>query len=69
MKKNMANADRVIRVIIAVILGALYLNGTISGILGIVLLVLSIVFVFTSLVSFCPIYGLLGISTLKKKIK
>ena len=67
MKKNMGNADRIIRVIIAVIIGTLYFTKVISGTLGIVLLVLAIVFVLTSLISFCPLYLPFGLNTLIKK--
>lgn len=63
MKKNMGNTDRVIRIIIAAVIGVLYYTGTISGTLGIVLLVLAGVFVLTSFVSFCPLYAPFGIST------
>ncbi|MEX2410559.1 MAG: DUF2892 domain-containing protein [Candidatus Paceibacterota bacterium] len=63
MKKNMGSADRIIRVIIAAIVGVLYFTGTISGTLGIVLLVLAGVFVLTSLISFCPLYAPFGIRT------
>lgn len=65
MKRNMSNADRGIRVIIAAIIAALYFTGTISGTLGIVLLVLGGVFVLTSLIGFCPLYAPFGISTCK----
>ncbi len=68
MKKNMGSADRIIRVIIAAIIIALYYTGVISGILGIVLIVLSAVFVLTSLVSVCPLYLPFRLSTLRKKI-
>ena len=63
MKKNMGSADRIIRVIIAVIIAVLYYTGVISGTLGIVLLVLGGVFVLTSLISFCPLYLPFGIKT------
>jgi hypothetical protein len=63
MKKNMGTADRVIRVIIAAIIATLYFTGTLTGTLGIVLLVLSGVFVLTSLVSFCPLYAIFGMRT------
>ena len=63
MKKNMGNADRIIRFIVAAIVVALYMSGTISGILGIVLLILSGVFVLTSFIGFCPLYAPFGIST------
>ncbi len=69
MKKNMGTADRIIRVIIAAIVGVLYFTGTITGTLGIVLLVLAGVFVFTSLISFCPLYAPFGIKTCPIKDK
>ena len=69
MKKNMGSVDRIIRVLIAVVLGVLYLTETISGTLGIVLLVLAVVFVMTSLISFCPLYAPFGIKTCSIKEK
>ncbi len=63
MKKNMGSADRIIRLIIAAIIGVLYFTGTISGTLGIILLVLAGVFVLTSFISFCPLYAPFGISS------
>lgn len=63
MKKNMGNSDRIIRFIIAVIIGALYFTGTVTGTLGIVLMVLAGVFLLTSFISFCPLYAPFGIST------
>lgn len=69
MKKNMGSADRIIRVIIAAVVGVLYFTGTISGTLGIVLLVLAGVFVLTSMISFCPLYAPFGIKTCKIKEK
>ena len=63
MKKNMGNADRIIRVMIAAIIATLYFMNIISGTLGIVLLVLAAVFVLTSLFSFCPLYLPFGLKT------
>ena len=63
MKKNMGSADRIIRIIIAAIIGILYFTGTVSGTSGILLLVLAGVFVLTSFISFCPIYAPFGISS------
>jgi len=63
----MGNVDKAIRVIIAAVIAGLYYAGTISGTLGIVLLVFAGVFVLTSLVSFCPLYTLFGISTCPNK--
>ncbi len=67
MKTNMGSIDRIIRVIVAAIVAALYLNGTVSGTVGIILLVLAGIFVLTSLVSICPLYLPFGISTCKIK--
>ncbi len=67
MKKNMGTVDKTVRIIIAAVVAGLYYAGTISGTLGIVLLVFAGVFVLTSLVSFCPLYTLSGISTCPNK--
>jgi len=67
MKKNMGNTDRIIRFIIAAVIGVLYYTGTISGTLGIVLLVLAGVFLLTSFISFCPLYAPFGLSTCPAK--
>jgi hypothetical protein len=63
MKKNMGTADKIIRLIVAAVLAFLFYNGTITGTLGIVAVVITAVFALTSLVSFCPLYTLLGINT------
>jgi len=67
MKKNMGFADRVIRVLIALVLITLFALGKISGILGIVLLVFAGIFILTSLINFCPLYLPFKINTGKKK--
>jgi uncharacterized membrane protein YtjA (UPF0391 family) len=67
MKINMGYTDRIIRVIIAVILAALYFSGSVTGTLGLVLIVFSVILVATSLVGSCPLYLPFGISTLRKK--
>lgn len=53
----MGQADKIIRFIIAAVIGVLYFMNIVSGTLGIVLLVLAGIFVLTSLVSFCPLYA------------
>jgi len=67
MKKNMGIADRVIRIIIAAVFLTLYFTNVLTGTLGIVLIVISGIFVLTSLVSFCPIYALTGLSSRTKQ--
>lgn len=63
MKRNMSNTDRIIRVLIAGLFAYLYFSGIVAGTLGLVLVILAGVFVLTSLVSFCPIYTIFGLST------
>jgi hypothetical protein len=65
MKKNMGTLDRILRLIVAAVFAYLYFSGTVTGALGIILLVLGAVFVLTSLVSFCPLYLPFKISTRK----
>ncbi len=67
MKKNMGSTDKILRIIIAIVIGILYFTGTISGTLGTVLLIVGIIFLLTSFISFCPLYAPFGISTCKKK--
>ena len=65
----MGTADKIIRVIIAAIVGILFFTDIISGTLGIVLLILAGVFVLTSFISFCPLYAPFGINTCALKEK
>ena len=67
MKKNMGNADRIIRVILAAVIAALYFTNIITGTWGIVLLVIAGVFLVTSLISFCPLYAPFGLKTCASK--
>jgi hypothetical protein len=67
MKKNMGTVDKVIRILVAVVVVALYFTNVISGTLAIVLLALSAIFVVTSLLGFCPLYLPFSLSTRKKQ--
>lgn len=67
MKRNMGTVDKVIRILVAVVVVILYFTHVISGVLALVLLVLSAIFVVTSLLSFCPLYLPFGLSTKKKE--
>lgn len=66
MKRNMSNLDRLIRVVVAAVFAYLYFAGIVTGALGIILLVLAIVFLLTSIISFCPLYALFRLSTFKR---
>ncbi len=67
MTPNMGSADKAIRIAIACVLAGLYLLNIISGTIGLILIGLSIVFVATSLMSFCPLYLPFGLSTRRMK--
>jgi hypothetical protein len=67
MKTNMSNTDRIIRTSIAVVLIALAWRGDITGTMSTVAYVAAAVFLLTSVVSFCPLYALLGVSTCSTK--
>ncbi|MCX6305208.1 MAG: DUF2892 domain-containing protein [Bacteroidetes bacterium] len=67
MKKNMGLYDKVVRILIAVVVIALYFTHVISGLLAIILLIFAGIFILTSLISFCPLYLPFGINTGKKE--
>ena len=64
MAANVGGIDRALRIVVGIVLIALYfvLQGPVRyvGLLGLVAL-------FTGLVSFCPLYALLGINTCPMK--
>ncbi len=63
MKKNMGTLDKIIRIVLAIIFAILYFTGTITGTIALILLVLGVIFVITSLISFCPLYAIFGLRT------
>jgi hypothetical protein len=58
--------DRIIRVVIALVLGVLIYLKVITGILAIVLGVIGGIFILTSIIGICPLYLPFKISTKKK---
>ena len=65
MQKNMGSTDKSIRIILALLFGVLYFTDTVTGILGLILLILGIIFLLTSFVSYCPLYTPFKILTIK----
>ncbi len=61
----MGTVDKIIRVIVAIVIGVLYFTGQITGTAAIILGVLAVVFLLTSLVGTCPLYLPVGLSTKK----
>jgi hypothetical protein len=67
MKTNMGSADKAIRIVLAIVFAGLYITKLVEGTVGIALLVLGGVFLLTSILSFCPLYTILGMNTCEKK--
>lgn len=67
MKTNVGNTDKLIRIILAIVLGTLYLTNTVSGVVGLAVLIVAVILIATSIISFCPIYPLFGINTFSTK--
>ncbi|MCA1949031.1 MAG: DUF2892 domain-containing protein [Treponema sp.] len=66
MQTNMGLIDRLIRIVLALVVGVLILTGQLSGVAAIILGILAVVFVLTGVIAFCPLYVPFGISTKKK---
>jgi len=67
MKKNMSKTDGIIRIIVALVIGALWYFNVVSGALLIILGVVAAIFIVTGFINFCPLYGILGIRTKPKE--
>jgi len=63
----MGFTDKIMRIIVAIIIGYLYYSNTISGTLALLLGAIAVIFVITSFISFCPLYLPFGLDTREKK--
>jgi len=66
MKQNMGSVDRIVRVVFALLVAALYFTGSISGTVAIILGLFAVIFLATSAMGFCPLYLPFKLSTKKK---
>lgn len=64
---NVGTADRTLRLITAILLVILFYTGIMPGIFGVIGLVVALLLTVTSLISFCPIYKMLRVSSIFKK--
>lgn len=62
----MGTADRVVRILVAIEIAILYLTGIINGATALIVMAIAVVFLLTSLVSFCPLYAPFGFRTCKR---
>jgi len=67
MKKNVGSADKGIRIVLALVIAALYYFNVIERTLAYVLMAFSLILFLTSFITFCPLYAPFGLSTCKKK--
>lgn len=63
----MGSLDKAIRLLIAIVFAALYITKTVQGTFGLILIVGGGILLLTSILSFCPLYSLLGFSSSRKK--
>ena len=67
MKKNMGTLDKSVRIAVAIIIALLYYFNILEGTLAYILMAVSIIFLITSVINFCPLYTLFGWNTCKRK--
>ncbi len=63
----MSKLDKGVRVLFAAVIALLYYFNIIEGTLAYVLMAVAIILLITSLINFCPLYKIFGISTCKIK--
>ena len=68
MNKNLGTIDRIARTIAGLTVGVLILTGTLTGSVAVTLGVLAVVLLLTGVVSFCPLYALLNLSSRTKEV-
>jgi hypothetical protein len=66
MKKNMGITDRAARLVAAAAMVVLYFLDVITGLTGVIMLIVAGVLAVTAVVRFCPLYLPLGIRTCKR---
>ena len=63
MKKTVGKADAAVRIIIAAVIGIMYLAGYIVGAIALVLGIIAVLLLVTGITGYCPAYSIFGIST------
>ncbi len=67
MNANVGSADKIVRLVIAVVAAVLAFVVGAGSVGGIILLVVAVVMLGTAAVGFCPLYRLFGMNTCKVK--
>ena len=63
----MGRWDKVLRFLLALAVALMVYYDVLQGPLAYILIVVAFVFFLTSLTGFCPLYGLFGISSVKRR--
>jgi len=66
MTANMGKADRMIRYLLVLVIILLFVTRRVHGALAIILGIVGIMLLITAFLSYCPLYPVLKISTVKK---
>jgi hypothetical protein len=69
MKVNAAHWDRALRAIAGVVLFAVAIYSNLGSIISIILGILGAIMLIVAITGTCPVYSLIGVSTLKEKKK
>jgi hypothetical protein len=68
MVNNIGVIDRILRVIVALVIVALYAANAITGWAALVLVLVAMAMAGTAVVGWCPLYSALGISTRRREL-
>jgi len=63
----MNSFDKLIRLVVSIFIIILYYKQVLTGTTGMISLLFAFYLTLTNLISYCPVYKLLGISTYKKE--
>lgn len=63
LTRNIGSVDRIVRLLIAVALGAAVVGGAVAAPLSYVAIVLAAMMVVTAAAGFCPLYAAFGLHT------
>lgn len=67
MKKNLGSTDKVIRYILAIVALLIGFLSGVSGFVQGVFISVALILIGTSLLSFCPLYAIVGLKTCKNE--
>ena len=66
MDKNIGGKERAVRIVLGLLLGAVYSSGIVHGILGVLVEVVAFTLIFTGILGWCAVCTVMGRSTAAK---